>query len=376
MKYAKKNSVSLNPLDYNLILLGESGIGKTTLVYETAEKLVGPEGYMILSLGSEYGCDSIEGVNYINCPTWEQEYDEVTHSIGLKTLIDDIIENKTTDYPDLKMIAFDTLDQLFPIVEQEVIRRDNKARKEAGKPAIRTINEAMGGYMKGQDEAIAIVKELEADLLKVNIRIWKIAHCKTKEITDTFTGEPYQQLTAKLGQRYFSALKDEAHFMGLCYVDRDFIKEKKRNSKDFVNKITDETRKIKFRSEDYVVDNKSRFANIVEEIPLNVDEFIKALTDAIESESKKSGRSLEDTKKEQAKLDKVKEERVVEAEKNAKIEHELENVIMDITDFLKEHKTDRELLTSIVKEMKAMGYAKPDDIDSLENANRILKLCK
>ena len=31
-KYGKKNEVSLNPIDYNLCLIGESGIGKTTLI--------------------------------------------------------------------------------------------------------------------------------------------------------------------------------------------------------------------------------------------------------------------------------------------------------------------------------------------------------
>ena len=39
MKYGKKNEIKINPLDYNLALIGESGIGKTTIAREYCEKL-------------------------------------------------------------------------------------------------------------------------------------------------------------------------------------------------------------------------------------------------------------------------------------------------------------------------------------------------
>ena len=42
-KFGKKNHVSLNPLDLNICLLGLPKIGKTTLMKEVAEELVGEE---------------------------------------------------------------------------------------------------------------------------------------------------------------------------------------------------------------------------------------------------------------------------------------------------------------------------------------------
>ena len=48
MGYGRKNHVSLNILDYNLGILGEPKIGKTTLVKEICEKLVGDQGYTFI----------------------------------------------------------------------------------------------------------------------------------------------------------------------------------------------------------------------------------------------------------------------------------------------------------------------------------------
>ena len=50
-KFGKKNIIKLDPLKYNIGLIGQSGIGKTTLMKEVCEKLAGEDGYMILNCG-------------------------------------------------------------------------------------------------------------------------------------------------------------------------------------------------------------------------------------------------------------------------------------------------------------------------------------
>ena len=50
-KYGKKNKVKEGLENYSICLLGESGIGKTTTIYETCEKLFGSDGYMIFNAG-------------------------------------------------------------------------------------------------------------------------------------------------------------------------------------------------------------------------------------------------------------------------------------------------------------------------------------
>ena len=62
MGYGKKNVIKIDPLSYNIGLIGESGIGKTTIIKEMCEKLVGEDGYRFLECGKEDGADGIDGI--------------------------------------------------------------------------------------------------------------------------------------------------------------------------------------------------------------------------------------------------------------------------------------------------------------------------
>ena len=57
-KFGKKNVIKVDPLAYNNGIIGESGIGKTTLAKEVCEKLVGEDGYIIANVGKE-ACPAI-----------------------------------------------------------------------------------------------------------------------------------------------------------------------------------------------------------------------------------------------------------------------------------------------------------------------------
>lgn len=383
MKYGKKNRVSLNPLNYNICLLGESKIGKTTLVYQMCEKLVGEEGYLFTEIKGERGADAIEGINYINCLDWNGDFDELNNTIGFATLCEDIIENKSVDYPDLKVIVIDTYDYLIEISEEESIRLYNKLCREKGDvdKVTQSINAAWGGYGKGEKKAMELMFKLFDRLADVGVRVFVIGHTKNKEVTDIITGNQYSTITSDQQQNYFNALKKRLHFLGLAYIDRTFVKKDTgktlpNNKKKEVNVVTSETRRIKFRDDNYAVDSGSRFADIVDEIPMDVDEFIKALTDAIESESKKSGQSLTQTKKEEAKITKAKEQRAKEIEKQAKSGKELADLIDDIMDFCKEHRKDLDKVKPIMQAVREMGYDKPQSITDIDDAKKVLTLCK
>ena len=135
-KYGHKNHVSLNPADVSIIFLGQPKIGKTTLMKEVAESLVG-EGYLFLEMFREKGDEYIEGINAEKVETWAKFEDVVT----------DIEENKETDYPDLKVMFIDTWDNALLLAEKEVIRLYNKENPD-GK--VKTINAAYGGFNRGQ----------------------------------------------------------------------------------------------------------------------------------------------------------------------------------------------------------------------------------
>ena len=376
-KYGQKNHVKLDPLAYNICLLGESKVGKTTLIKEVCEKLAGSDGYMFLECGQGRGADAIEGINYINCPEWQMDYDELTNSAGFEDVCDDIIDNKTTDYADLKVVIIDTYDQLINLAEDESKRlwnRDNPDKRT------NSINAAWGGFGKGEKKAIELMFNKIAELRSVGVSTIIIGHIKTKDISDPVSGETYQILTADQQQNYFNALKKNLHFLGLAYIDRQIIKEKTgkknivTNKEEQVNKVKGESRKIKFRDDNFCVDSGSRFAEIIDEIDLDADQFITALTDAIKAEQSKSGKTLEQSKAEQEAEEAERLKEIAKAEQDKKENKKLEDVVAKITDYIKANKSNMDKIKPIIAKAKELGYENPTMIDKIEDAKEVLAL--
>lgn len=377
MKFGRKNEIKINPLAYNFMLIGESGIGKTTIIKEYCEKLAGSDGYMFLETGREDGQDAINGINYITCDEWDGDYDETLNTMGFATFIDDVVENKASDWPDLKVVVIDTLDELFSIAEPEVIRMHNK---ENPNKRVKSIKAAFGGFMAGEDKAIEIIEDKLWSLKKVGVSFVIIGHTKNRNNTDPITGEDYMQLTTNMSQRYFNALKTKVHFLGVASIDREIVKEKTGKKNVVTGQIETkgvvkgETRRITFRDDNYVVDSKSRFADIVPEIPFDSDALIQALTDAIKSEQAKSGVSFDAAKKKQAKQEKELEKRVAEQEEQAKSQAAVDDVASQIVDFFTENKSDIAKIKPVLTAVKNLGYDNPKSIDNIEDANKILAL--
>ena len=379
-KFGKKNHVKLDPLAYNILLLGESKIGKTTLAKEVCEKLTdGAEGgYLFLELGQERGADGIEGISYINCPEWNMDYDETMNAAGFIDVCEDIIENKVSDYPNLRVVIWDTCDQLINIAEQEAIRLWNKECREKGQPdkVTKSINAAWGGFGRGEQKARELMFDVMSRLRLVGVAVFVIGHVKTKDITDVVSGETYQTLTSDQAQSYFNALKKNLHFLGLAYIDRKIVKQKSgkknMNGKDeYVNKVSGETRKIKFRDDNYAVDSGSRFAEITPEIDFDADEFIKALTDAIECERKKSGKSLEESKKEEKAAEKVAAEKIAKHEKEARENKERDELIEKIIEWFSANKSDISKIKPVLAKCKELGFGNPKEIDNVKAAKAV-----
>lgn len=378
MKFGKKNEIKVNPLAYNLALIGESGIGKSTVIKEYCEKLA-PDQYMFLEIGKEDGGDALNGLMYLNCPEWDMDYDEDTNSIGFNTFIEDVCENRATDWKDLKVVVVDTMDELFAIAEPEVIAMHNR---ENPTKRTKSIKAAFGGFQGGEEKAVEIVLDRLWSLKKVGVSFIVIGHTKTRNITDPVTGEDFLQLTTNMPQRYFNAIKTKVHFLGVAAIDREIVKEK-TGKKDFVTKeeikkgvVKGETRKITFRDNNFVIDSKSRFSDIVESIPLDSDALIKAITDAIKSELSKSGKTVEESKVEQEKAEAERLKRIAEAEEAARAEKKLNEVKAKIVEFFTANKTDMAKIKPVLELCRENGFSNPNEIDDVEIAKKILNACK
>ena len=281
-KFGNRKNISKNVNDYMIGIMAPSGWGKTTLMYEACEKLFGPDGYFIADMGDEDGTAAINDINAEQIGTWKK----------FKEVVDDIVKNKDADYADLKVIILDTLDAAFEKAEEYTVQAWNRENMgQQGFKQASSINSVEGGFGKGLDRTIETVKKEIAKLAKVGVKVWWTAHVKEKDQTDLFTGTNYTTLTANMSMKYFNSIKNISHIIGFGYFDRTVEKQevgeanivtKKKKTR---NAVTDETRKIKFRDDAMIADAKSRFAKIIDEIVLDTDEFIKAITDAINSAS-------------------------------------------------------------------------------------------
>ncbi len=377
MGYGKKNVIKIDPLSYNIGLIGESGIGKTTIIKEMCEKLAGEDGYIFLECGKEDGADGINGINYLNCPEWSMDYDELTNSIGFEDFVDDVVENKTTEYPDLKTVVIDTYDQLLEISKPEVIRMHNSENPD--KP-VKSIKAAFGGYMAGEDKATEIVLDKLWELKTVGVHFIIIGHVKQRQQDDVVTGQTYTSLTTNMSMRDFNAIKTKLHFLGVASIDREIVQEKTGKTKKEKGKdvnimkgvITKESRKITFRDDSYSIDSKSRFADIVPEIPFDVDELIKALTDAIKTEASKGSKSISDLEKEQKAAEAERMKQIAEVEAANKVKKELDEINTKIKEFCTVNKSKPAALKPLIEAAKACGLKNPMAAEDVETAKKIL----
>ena len=360
-KFGKKHVIDINPLNYQICLSGLGGIGKTTLAKEVCEKLVGEDGYIHLNIGREGGIDAIQNIVSESIEDWAK----------LTEVIDDIVENKDTDYPSLKVVIWDSLDELIRLGEAETIRLENKKSPEK---KVDSILGCRGGFGKGQDFCINMILDQMWQLKTVGVNSFIIAHTKRSDIIDPVTQETYSQLTADAQQRYFNAVRNKMDVIAVGYIDREIAKENTGrknivNKQDItINKVTSETRVITFRDDSYSIDSKSRFANIVDKIPFDSDAFITALTDAIKAEAERGGQSMKDLEKEQKKRDKEQEKRTTENSAKArakKAEEELEEqrpeVLSQITNLFKSATAEQK--EAAKKALNDGGFTKFSDPD-------------
>lgn len=362
----KKNIVRPYIFDYNLGVFGQQGVGKTTLAFQICHKLLGDD-YVIFNCGKEDGIKALPDAIYYDCPTWE-EFDEI---------IDDIVSNRTSDdYKNLKVTVWDTVDEIFGMAQEEVIRLSN--RKNPSKP-VTTINEAFGGFGSGLQKAEELVLDAYWRLKSVGINVFVIGHTKNKTMVDVVSDMEYEIITSNLTNRFFTSIATKLDVIGICYVDRDIITEK-TSRKDIKgraiekNVVTNEARKICFRSDNYSTASKSRFPDIEGIIDLDADKFIEAIETAIQKLIDKSSMSESDIKKHYEKEAKEQAKRVAENEKKAKEQAKLDAAIEEIVQFFADNKSDMDKIKPVLSFCKENGYANPKDIDNLEFAKKVLAL--
>lgn len=277
-KFGKKVKVSTDLSSYILGILSPSGWGKSTLMYEVCERLFGGDGYICADFGQEDGYAAIAGANVEQCTNWK-------HFVEM---VDDIVKNKDTDYKNLKVVVWDTMDFAFDECEEYTVKAYN--REHMGEQNFRPAKSINGveGFGKGLDLVIANVRKQISRLSDVGVGTWFAAHVKEREQVDLMSGNNFTQITCAMTNRYYASIKNIAHCIGVGYYARTMntvevgsenaVTHKKKTR----NAMMEEERRIVFRDTAFLCDSKSRFPDIEADIVLDPDEFIRVITEAVE----------------------------------------------------------------------------------------------
>ena len=386
MAMGKISSLSLNPLDYTIGFFGEEKIGKTTLVRDIVKELThNPNSALFFEFGLERGADCAEGINNISVKDWEGDYVPEFNEAGFATVCEDILQNRFSEYPDLKLIVIDTYDLFIPIAEEESVKEWNsfcqsKSSSDASylKKKTKEINGAWGGFQKGQAKAFSLMMSYKDALKKLGVETWFIGHTKIKEKTDETTGEVYRTLNFNQDSIYAKGIRGICHVIATGYYDRkiESVEVGKVNpvtkKKQETGKVISCKRKIKFRDSENMIEGGGRFGFIEEEVDWDASNVIEAIKTAILKEKENAGITLEEAKKKQEESDSILSKKAKEAEINNK----KDAVVKQIIKFVSEHKDDIDTVRDVVQACKQYGFSNPKEIETLEQAEQILSICK
>ena len=306
-KFGQTYRLSKNFEDYSYIINGIGGIGKTTMVYEIGKLITGSnEGTFIITCGVENKPKHIDDAFGDVAPDFKT----------FTEIVKELCENKV-EYPDTKFVAIDSMDEFARITENYVVAEWNKTCDINDRA--KSISQAYKGFQKGESRACDLMLNQIMKLQDAGYSLLLVGHTKTKLKEDVITKIQFEQLTCNLDNKYYNALKDKVNLVAMCYTENvvDNVEEKKNAFTKKMNKIgqlTDRKRVMVFADTENAVDCKSHFPYIAAKVDFGAENFIKAVRDALEEQSKHPNGVVATKAKKITKKAKV-EESVVEEDK-------------------------------------------------------------
>lgn len=265
--------------DYDYIILGVGGVGKTTLSYELGKKVSGgsDEGTYIMTCGAENLPDHMGRVFGELDRTFEDFVEGV-----------DYLCKHRDEYPDTKFVAIDSIDEWLRIVSDYVVREWNRTCEKAGKPEEKSKNLAGSykGFNKGERRAIDLMIKQIIKLKDAGYHLIYIGHTATRSASDNMQQVKFDQLTCSIPAQFYTAIKDKANLAVMCYFENEIvgIKEEKNPFNKKMEKkgtLVNKKRVMLFTDNSNTVDTKTHFEYIVNKADMSADNLIKAVEDAI-----------------------------------------------------------------------------------------------
>lgn len=278
-KIGKIKEVKIDIAGYSYLINGVAGVGKTTTVSEIGQKEYGVDGFLLLTVGQEPEPEHIGNLWNERATDWDD----------LEEIIDTLCTYKEEDYPNLRMVGVDSVDEVFRLAEQKVIDLHNKKVTNPS-DKITTIKSAFGGYQAGENKVIDLVSTTLFKLRDYGISLFFIGHTKQKNKKDQMLDVEFEQITSNLDNKYYNCIKDKVNIVMCAYVEREMtdletMKDAFSKKQKQVGKIASEKRVVSFRDEEYAIDVKSHLKYIVPKCELNSDVIIRELKEAMKKQS-------------------------------------------------------------------------------------------
>lgn len=278
-KIGKIREVKVDLASYTYLMNGVAGIGKTTTVCEIGQKEFGVNGFLLLTIGEEPEPEHIGNLLHDRAVDWDD----------LDEIVDTIIKYKNEDYPELRMVGIDSVDEIFRLAENHVIKLHNKKVTNPS-DRIDTIKKAFGGFQAGENKVVDLVTTTLFKLRNSGISLFFIGHTKQKNKVDQITDIEFEQITSNLDNKYYNCIKDKVNIVMCSYMERvfrdiesrkDAFSKKQKN----VGAIESEKRVVVFRDDDNIIDTKSHLKYICPKCELSSDVIISELKSAMKKQS-------------------------------------------------------------------------------------------
>ena len=322
------------------IIMGQPKVGKSTLFRDLVLlNYKDPAKGLLISMGQEEGYLALDDVNYEEAKTWD-DYEDENGNRGLVQIIDEVIETQGTENQ-IEMVAFDTLDELVEVATLQVYEEHREQHGTYPK----SLNDAFGGYQRGQKRVVDLIKGQIARLREAKIAVFIIAHTKVKVQTDIMSGQEYEIVTNNLTSTFYNPVANIAQMIVNIVYDRT-IEEKKSSKKDEhdIGKVVSAQRMMVFCNNPFV-DAGGRFNGLPEKLPLSAENFMEAFKMGV----RESSRTVEMTD------EKMKELREAETKEN--------NDIAENT--AKKQEVAQKM--EIVQEINSLLKASPDKVGTISN---------
>lgn len=291
----KRNKVKVDLGSYpHYILMGEPKVGKTYTMYELAKQEYSLDEMLLISCGSEQGFKSLSDIQYEEVLKFNKKEDN-NGDRGFVQVVDDLVKN----YKELgiKMVVIDTLDTLFDIATEQVMK---ESLQQTGKPS-KSLNDCFGGFQRGRDRLLELVTTEISKLDRLPIAVFILGHTKYKSKKDTLTLDEYEQLTTNLRFDFYSPISNSAQMIVNLATER-IIEDG----------IQVDAKRYMYFTSNGKVDCGSRFEGLPEKLELSAENFMKAFKLGVENSLKKSNvkKDVEEMRNEEIKEQETEAEKV------------------------------------------------------------------